>query len=217
MKGETMSNELASLKNHFQQVAAETQGGALGTLLKFKKGRYYINEVEVTGETRIAHVEATMRGYVKFQDGKRVAQRIGRVADGFQLPRRDDLGDLDQEEWQRDSSGKLVDPWSQQYYLPMEDPEDGAIAIFVTGSVGGIGAVGKLCDVFSNNLGKGLPVIKLDVRSYPHPDWGRIETPDFKVLSWDGGEVVIPPSSPPASPQPAAAVKKDDMNDEIPF
>jgi len=119
-----MSNELANLKNHFQQVAAETQGGALGTLLKFKKGRYYIDDDEVTGETRLAHVEATMRGYVKFQDGKRVAQRIGRVADGYQLPQRKDLGDLDEAEWERDASGKLKDPWGLQYYLPMEDPED---------------------------------------------------------------------------------------------
>jgi hypothetical protein len=85
-----------------------------------------------------------MRGYVKFSDGKRVAQRIGRVADGYHLPSRNDLGDLDEAEWERDSSGNLKDPWSLQYYMPMEDPEDGEIAIFVTGSVGGIGAVGKL-------------------------------------------------------------------------
>jgi hypothetical protein len=222
-----MSNELANLhtlSDTFLQAAAETQSGALGTLLKFSKGKYFIGDDEVTGEERIAHVEAAMRGYVKFWDGKVAAQRVGRIADGFQMPSRDDLGDLDEEEWQRDSTGKVKDPWALQYYVPMEDPDSGDIAIFVTGSKGGISAVGKLFEMFARNARNGrngLPVVKLGVRSYRHPEFGRIETPDFFVASWDGGQVVMSsPPPPPAKeddPISTGRPRKADMDDDIPF
>jgi hypothetical protein len=226
MKGEPMSNELTDLKNQFLQVGAEARG-VLGTLLKFKKGQYFIGEIEVTGETRIAHVEATMRGYVKFLDGKRIAQRIGRVADGYKLPHRDDLGDHDQAQWERDRSGQLKDPWSLQYYLPMEDPENCEITIFVTGSDGGVEAILKLCDTFGKNAEKGSPVVKLGVTSYSHQEWGRVFKPDLQVVSWDSNVVITAPpaSGSPKSPAPAVddpistgrPRRNSDMDDDIPF
>jgi hypothetical protein len=236
MKGEPMSNELTDIKNQFLQVGAEARN-ALGTLLKFKKGHYFVgkgeDEVEVTDETRIAHVEATMRGYVKFFDGKRVAQQIGRVADGYKVPPRKALGDNDESEWELDkATSKRKDPWALQYYLPMEDPENGEIAIFVTGSDGGVEAVLKLCDTFGKNAERGLPVIKLAVTSYNHQDWGRVFKPDLQVISWDSSVIVTPPPAsgnpPPASGNPPPAPAKDDpistgrprkndMDDDIPF
>ena len=136
------------------------------------------------------------------------------------MPSRDELGDLDEEKWQRDTKGKPKDPWSLQYYVPMEDPDEGSVAIFVTSSNGGINALGKLFDVCARNVKSGLPIVKLGVRSYQHPEFGKIKTPDFQVVSWDGGQVVTP-----AQPQPAtkAAIstgrprKNGDMDDDIPF
>jgi hypothetical protein len=227
-----MSTELANLhalSDTFLRAASEMQSQALGTLLKFSKGKYFIGDDEVTGQERIAHVPAAVYGFVKFWDGKPVAQRIGRIADGFQLPDRDDLGDNDKKEWQRDSTGKEKDPWSKQYYVPMEDIDSGEITTFVTGSDGGEKALGKLFDAFARNVRNGqngLPVIKLLSGSYRHREFGRIETPDFQVVSWDGGTVIAPP---PASGNPPPAAAKDDpistgrprknsdMDDDIPF
>jgi hypothetical protein len=176
-----MSNELTnlhSLSEAFLKAASEMQSQALGTLLKFSKGKYFIGDDEVTGQERIAHVPAAVYGFVKFWDGKPVAQRIGRIADGFQLPDRDDLGDNDKKEWQRDSTGKEKDPWSKQYYVPMEDIDSGEITTFVTGSDGGEKALGKLFDAFARNVRNGqwiadhqTPVRQLSTsRIRPHRD-----------------------------------------------
>jgi hypothetical protein len=222
-----MANEVANLhalSDQLLRTASQMQSQTLGTLLKFSKGEYFIGEDDVTGQERIAHVEAAMRGYVKFWDGKPVPpQYVGRIADGYRLPSRDELGDLDEKKWQRDTTGKPKDPWSLQYYVPMEDLDDGSVAIFVTSSNGGINALGKLFDVCARNVKNGLPIVKLGVRSYQHSEFGKIKTPDFPVVSWDGGHVVAPPVAKPPShsakedPTTGRPRKADDMDDDIPF
>jgi len=192
-------------KNQFLQVAAETQSEGLGKLLKFDKGKYFIGDDEVKiGHEMLAHVGSTMRGWTKFENGKVAKQHVGRISDGFQPPAREALGDLDDSKWEKDSTGKPRDPWVAQFYLPLEDPDTGEVVVFVTGSKGGNGAVGKLCAVYGRNIGKGSPIIKLGVRSYRHSKYGRIETPDFAVASWEnsntGGEFAA-----------------TGMNDDIPF
>jgi len=182
-----MTTEITK-KNQFLQVAAETQSEGLGKLLKFAKGKYFIGDDEVKiGHEMLAHVESTMRGWTKFENGKVVDQRIGRISDGFRPPAREALGDRDESKWEKDSLGKPRDPWAAQFYLPLEDLDTGEVVVFVTGSKGGVAAVGKLCAVYGRNIGKGSPVIKLEVRSYRHSKFGRIETPEFVVASWENG------------------------------
>jgi hypothetical protein len=186
-----MSQELVkhgTIAARFLQVANETQATELGKLLKFAKGHYQIGDDEVTGHTCLAHVDKMMRGWVKFGDGKVADQRVGKVADGFEVPKRDELGDLDQDQWERDAAGKPRDPWALQYYLPVEDMDTGDVAVFVTSSRGGIGAIGQLCDTFAKNVRNGLPIIKLGVSSYKHKAYGRIEVPDFQIVSWSKTE-----------------------------
>jgi hypothetical protein len=126
----------------------------------------------------------------KFVDGKVVQQEIGKVAEGYKQAVRNELGDLDESRWERDARGNPRDPWSEQMYLPMEDAETGEIAVFVTGSHGGKGAIRALLNVAGRNLDKG-PVIRLAVSSYRHRTFGRIETPDFPVVSWTGSSGVV--------------------------
>jgi hypothetical protein len=200
-----LAKQETDLKNQFLQVAAETQSEGLSKLLKFAKGKYFVGDDEVkTGHEMLAHVGATIRGWTKFENGKVVEQRIGRISDGFQPPAREMLGDLDKSKWEKDSTGKPRDPWVAQYYLPLEDLNTGDVVVFVTSSKGGIAAVGKLCAVYGRNISKGSPVIKLEVRSYRHSEFGRIETPDFVVASWE--------NSNSGNKAPAAG-----MNDDIPF
>jgi hypothetical protein len=83
----------------FEAVAAKAQEL---TLLKFVKGKYYIGNDEVAlGREYIAHVSQLNHGWVKFVDGRVTDQRIGTVAEGFQPPTREELGDTDESNGRR--------------------------------------------------------------------------------------------------------------------
>jgi hypothetical protein len=185
------------VSNALLQVAAESS-----------KGKYFVGDDEIpAGREMIAHVTQLARGWVKFKDSKLVEQRIGKIADGFVEPARNQLDDNDEMKWDKDASGKPADPWSRQWYLPIEDAESGELYVFVTGSQGGRGAIGALCNVAGRNLDKGQPVIRLAVESYKHKSFGRIDKPAFPVVSWTG-------ASPSGLAKPTA---KEDFADEVPF
>jgi hypothetical protein len=212
-----MSNAVVEYETaaaRLREVAREMQtSGELGRLLKFTKGHYTIGDDEVSvGAEMIAHVNQLAHGWVKFKDSKVVDQQIGKPAEGFKMPFREELDDQDEASWERDATGRPRDPWSQQYYLPMENAETGDVAVFVTGSHGGRGALGKLINCYARNAKNGLPIIKLAVASYKHRTYGRIETPDFPIIGWTGG----PPLAPGGELEPAGA-SSNDLDDDIPF
>jgi hypothetical protein len=196
--------------NPWLQAAADAGGG--GRILKFVKGEYEVGGVEVPiGTEFVAHVDQIVRGWTRFQDGKVAGQHIGKIKDGFRVPAREELGDMDQDKWERDADGEPRNPWVLQWYLPLI-AEDGELLTFVTGSKGGIGAIGTLCRVYGRKARDGLlPIVKLQVRSYRHERYGKIETPDFVIVGWDGLE----PASAPMLEQRGAS--GDALNDEIPF
>jgi hypothetical protein len=76
------------------------------------------------------------------------------------------------------------DPWVKQYFLPLEDLDTGALAIFVTGSEGGQEAIGRLCQIYARGSRKGLPIVELAADSYKSKRYGRIEIPDRRVIGW---------------------------------
>ena len=84
--------------------------------------------------------------------------------------------------------------------MPLRDPETNAIAVYVTGSVGGISAIGALSDTFADNVQNGLPIVRLAISSYKHKEYGRVQVPDLQVVGFTGKETVA-----------------DDLADEIPF
>jgi hypothetical protein len=152
------------------QAAQEEGANEIGRLLKFSKGHYLVGTEEIPlGKEFVAHVEHWTRGWVKFKHGELVERRVGRVADGFVVPDRDQLGDNDSTTWETDAHGEPQDPWSQQSYLPLEDLESGEILTFVSGSMGGRQAVSRLAGRAARHLAlMGLPIIKLAVESYKH-------------------------------------------------
>jgi hypothetical protein len=164
-------------------------------------------------------------GWSKFEDGKVVEQRVGLVADGFRASKREELGDMDQSQWERDTTGKPRDPWVCQYYLALEDPETGEVLTFVSGTAGGNSAIARLCGQFSRNARNGLPIIGLGASSYRHKQYGRVDVPDFPVIGWTGSALaqeavrdfpVIPGAVPAEKPIPALSAA-DEMDDAIPF
>jgi len=72
----------------------------------------------------------------------------------------------------------------KQYFLPLEDLDTGALAIFVTGSEGGQEAIGRLCQIYARGSRKGLPIVELAADSYKSKRYGRIQIPDLRVIGW---------------------------------
>jgi hypothetical protein len=176
----------AKLAN-FKKLAAET-ANRLGALIKFNKGEWTAGDDVINGERRIAHIDQLARGWIKFKDGKVVDRRIGKVVDGFVMPKREELGDNNEAEWNTDAAGNPRDPWVQQYFLPLCDPTTNAVAIYVTSSDGGITAIGGLSDVFAENAQNGVPIVRLAASSYMHKnkEIGRVKVPDLQVVGWTG-------------------------------
>jgi hypothetical protein len=203
-----MSQELSIIENEAKalMVAAQEEGAAsMGKLAKFSKGKYFTGTEEIPAGTEfIAHVSHWTRGWVKFVGGSLVEHRIGKVVDGFRVPEREELGDLDPTNWPKDRSGKPQDVWCQQSYLPLENVETGEVITFVSGSHGGRAAISTLCGYAARHIGTmGKPRIKLAVESYKHKDYGRIDKPEFKVVGWS--DDVPPPDMAPEGPDYDAA------------
>jgi hypothetical protein len=177
-------------------------------LMKFKKGKFFVGKEEIPlGRQFTAFCRDWQRGWVKFIDRELVERRIGRVADGFRVPDRDELGDLDRSKWSLGFDGCSVDPWVRQDYLPLEDVETGELFLFVTSSVGGKMGIHKLCNEFARNITRGTPTIELAGETFPSDNYGPTARPEFVIVKWehDAGTVDVT--------LPASA----EMNDEIPF
>ncbi len=204
--------------NPWLEAAAEA-GSDLGRLLKFVKGKWEIgDDVVPEGTEYVAHVDQLVRGWVKFEDGKVVDRLIGKIADGFKPPKREELPDNDPAAWkEKDANGQPRDPWVSQWFLPLIAVESGDFVTFITGSKGGASAVASLCRVYGHQNRDGmLPIVALRTRSYKHHTYGRIETPDLALVGWDGG---APQTATAAIPRKdgKAAADNSDLNDEIPF
>ena len=62
-------------------------------LLRFKKGKYLIGEDEIpAGREYVAFPLEWTRGWVKWEGGQIVDERVGKVGEGFVLLERDELG-----------------------------------------------------------------------------------------------------------------------------
>jgi hypothetical protein len=192
-----------------QHLPAQSSGGdAVNNILKetarsnprllFKKGKYFVGENEVLlGHEYVAFALDWTRGWVKWADGNIVnAEHMGRVADGYVPPERDELGDTDKSQWPDDGS----DPWQAQNILPLEDVESGEFLIFVAGSFGGKFAVEKLCNRVARDLkagkDRGLPIIQLAVAEFSTKSYGNIARPNFPITrcfdkAWEKRGIVL--------------------------
>jgi hypothetical protein len=210
-----MSNELvkseknlpAQYDSNVEELAAEAAND-LGTLLKFAKGIWSLGDDKApVGAEFIACPEAVVIGWVRF-DNQRVAERIlKRPGDKRRLPDRDELSVPDKADWPLDGKHQPKDPWVRQHYLPLIDT-DGALVTFVSGSVGGKLAIGKLCSAYLKNRAR--PIVKLDVGSFRSKEYGAIPAPDFSIIGFEGVDV-------PDEKNPDASDGGVPFNDSISF
>jgi hypothetical protein len=128
--------------------------------------------------------------------------------------------------WPRDSKGKPRDPWTKQFFVPLISVNDGKLVTFVTPSVGGRIAIGKLCDAFLNN-DRRRPIIKLDTSSFKSKEYGKVDSPAFQIVGYEDQPAEQPPMpestsvqtlpTTPPTKKPKKGDGRGDMDDEILF
>jgi hypothetical protein len=196
---------------------AEHGVGMSGTFLKFNKdGKFVktIDDEEIPAGTELACIyDQTQAGFIKFTGkGNPPERRMGPIFDGFMPPPREELGDTDESQWERDLSGKPADPWQHQMLLPLQSVETDELFIFATSSITGRRAVGNLlsqCERMRLKEPDAYPVIKLRTGGFQHRDErvGYVKTPAFDVVG----------RAPKGNLAAATTAIADDMSDAIPF
>jgi hypothetical protein len=221
-------------------------GDFVGVPLKFNKGDWTRTaiendqRIEVTigdTETFIVDPLSFAESWVKWR-AKKVAGKVGpgRRVDGFILPSRDELGDLNENDWEW-RGDKRQDPWTVNEQITVKATGDGTLLTWVTSSWGGRKAIGHFLKAYAREAKRHpgeYPVALLTSRSEPHPEYGTVIKPILKIVSWQAfGDGAAPPGMPlretqqvltSSQPQPklTAPTKTksslaDDMGDSIPF
>ena len=188
-----------------------------GQMVKFSKdGNFVIaeDEQEISPDTDfVALCDETLVGWIRFHEDGEPPDRIqGLLYDGFVMPPRNTLGDLDESQWKPGLSGQPEDPFKHQICLVLQDPKTQGLYTFVTASTTGRRAVGNLLRHFDRMARRdpdSYPVVRLKPSGYHHKDEriGWVPTPSFPVVGRTPKNSVTVPDSSPGS----------DMNDFIPF
>jgi hypothetical protein len=84
----------------------------LGDILRFVKGEYMVGKEALASDTEVlAGMHLMYVGWIKWEDKKPVAHVMVRVASGMKPPKREKLGDTDEDQWPTDNKGEPDDPW----------------------------------------------------------------------------------------------------------
>lgn len=191
----TGTSVAAAGTNFFQSYGDQvSQRSIVGSLLKFSKGDFLAgedNEEVPEGTCLVANMDELCVGWIRWEDNKPTDQIMGRVSEGYQPPKRNELGDDDKSRWETDEKGQPRDPWQFSNYLIMKAVEGDELFTFTTSSRGGLNAIGELCKAYGKAMRQRpdeFPVVELGVGSYQHSNkaFGRIKFPILKVADWAG-------------------------------
>jgi len=187
-----------------------------GKLVKFsKEGKFVIAETDEAlspDDDFIALCDETLVGWIRFNDDAPPDRQQGLLYDGFIMPARASLGDLDEREWPAGLNGQPADPWQHQICLVLQRPKTQELFTFTTSSQTGRRAVGNLLrhyDRMRRTDAGFYAMIRLKPSGFAHRDErvGWVNTPAFAVVGrTPKNSVAIPDTSPAA-----------DMNDELPW
>jgi hypothetical protein len=165
----------------------------VGTMVKFgKDGTFIRQDTEKAiseDEDFLALCDSeTQVGYVKFNGaGEPPDREMGLFYDGFVMPARESLGDLDESKWEKGLDGQPQDPWQHQVYLVLQHAGTKEMFTYITGSKTGRRAVGTLLrhyDRLCKTKPGHVPVVRLRSGSFNHKDSriGWVSTPVFTVM-----------------------------------
>jgi hypothetical protein len=185
----------------------------VGDLVKFSKdGKFVLSKdgTPAPEEDFAALCDQTLVGYIKFSDEPDTPpERIqGLLYQGFELPPRESLGDLDETQWAEGLNGQPADPWQHQMMIPLQSQKTHQFYTFATSSRTGRRAVGNLLRHFDRmrRIDAGAyPIVRLQASGFEHKDSriGWVPTPSFLVVGKAAADTGV--------------MIKEPMNDEIPW
>src|SRR5262245_26164785 len=149
--------------------------------------------------------------WLKFNEDGEAPERIqGLLYDGFRMPSRNELGDLDESKWPEGLDGRRSDPWLHQISIVLQRLDTGELFTFSTTTNTGRRACGTLLRHYDRIRREGqgaLPIVRLTSGQFKHRDSriGQVSVPVFQVVGKTSQDRV-------AKPTPAEA-----LDDEIPF
>lgn len=189
-----MTSEIAKpeTRSYFEQYGdSVTPTIIVGKLLRMTKfGEWKAGqdgEAIPIGTRMLVNIRSLKVGWQKWVDNKPAEQRMGYVADGFQPPRRNELGDDDEAMWERMPDGNPRDPWQFTNVVIMMEVDSEELFTYSTGSKGGWSAIGELSKAYGareRQKPHEYPAIELQVRSYEHATYGEIRAPKFIIVAW---------------------------------
>jgi hypothetical protein len=121
-----------SHENYLNELAPQT---IAGRMIKFTKdGTFTVPDDESTiGEDVlfIANVPETLIGWIKFNGpGNPPDRHMGLLYDGYRMPSREELGDLDEASWETGLDGRPADPWTHAVYLVLQRTDTNELFTF---------------------------------------------------------------------------------------
>jgi len=183
-----MTNALTTIANDgWDDAATDARDRVLrGTLLKFADSNWTRGkEAEpVKRGTQLVAI-GTAAAWARWQNGKPVEYRMREP--GTKMPEREELGDLDQAQWELGPDGKTKrDPWQNTRFVYLVDPDTAEAFTFSTSSWGGREAVINLGDAIARMRmahPNAMPIVALEAAPMI-TRYGRKSKPTFKIIGW---------------------------------
>jgi hypothetical protein len=206
-----------SVQRYIDEISPATVAGRLCKLSKDGAYKYTDTgeDVDVTAEY-IALVPETFAGWIKFSaDGEPPQRHMGLIYDGFVIPSRSSLGDMDKSLWPLGLDGAPEDPWRHMINVVLQSVATRELMTFSTASISGRNACGVLLRHYDRlRRRKGpdcdLPVVVLKVGHFiprKNPRIGPVPFPQFAIRGHVPADSAIKPDT---------SIEAD-LNDEIPI
>jgi hypothetical protein len=226
MQNALATTSLTPANDGFSDAAVDANAKVLrGTLVTFSDGHWHRGKekAEIANGTRLAAV-GTAHYWQKWfnkEPGEIIMREPGKP-----LPDRDDLGDLDEADWEMGFDGKTPkDPWNNTRALYLIDPLTAEALTFTTSSWAGRGVISDLGDQIMRMRQahpNAIPIVELG--SAPHiTKFGRKTKPVLKVVEWKRGGSLVENDEPQlrlvhAETKSTKAIETANvLDDEIPF
>jgi hypothetical protein len=169
-------------------------------MLRFRKGEWIAGQEKekIPDRSRWIGIMGEARnGWIKWttetaDDGatKKVATHVvGKIAEGFKAPPREELDCQDKTQWRIGLNGKVEDPWKEVVYLPLLSLDGEKVMTFTTSTPTGRPRFWNLMDRYGwigrSHLGQ-YPIVELQAGGYEDKRFGWVDTPDFGIAGWAG-------------------------------
>ena len=156
-----LAHGMGGKTNHIIGKVLKVPAGQNGEF-SFKGDGNADDTVIARGSEMLVAVDKLVLCWTRWEGGKPADRIAGYIADGFKAPRREELGYLDEETWEKDEFGKGRDPWKLENLLPMKRlATSELLTAFINGKGSPDDAVRHLVLSFGRTDRTKYPVVRL--------------------------------------------------------